>query len=735
MSQTYCVSLVMEEIAQVRCDTEAEMILARNESQQEIATLFHSLIASGIRITWRRRGTLSGEVAESFVLDGVTPEFIAPLLEDLRYYRLKIQPSDSQEDTETARAGHGVYRRVNLVHVGGGVTQKRLHRTFGHPAPILPLTLPQQAEAKELAFRAPLAQALHFPADATDRGRPVRRVLQGNPDAWIDIQIGCLDLSSLSRAYLQRILAYYSALPHPSERTEETHLATESYREILAANACAFGAITVSNQVVLNAFLQETDPQGFSLKSTPFTEAKEADMLNRAQGKPLLNLISGMGSTFSLTEAMQMLTPSITFRDALPGTKHFSPVLLPEFTLPVIKPGGTLLIGYTQRKLPARLPLASLSVGTLVSGAAGSGKSFLVQRLLHEAHKAQKTMPVQVYDPIGYEYRALMEKVGGKVVDFDLQKPFLKYNPFFAPPHRTLHDYALWIGGIIGIAFPSNEVARNYIKNMVEALYSDKIRRTTGKEPDLVAITGEWLLRNKAATPTFAEFLEFAPKWLAKQGTSSHFQEAAEYFRARLGTLKNSLLERVWSGTAPIYSLFEESFLIEFRRVGDQSERATLMGALYGANYIYRLDNKRGDLQGSAAENRDQNSLVALICVEEAHNFLPGKASGYGGEELGKSPEQVIAEMLQTALREGRKEGLGQIFVSQSVSCLNEAVLVNCTNQFAFRTQLEDDQRAVGKALGLPETNHRCFSSLQRGECVARLQGWQAPALLTIPAS
>lgn len=86
--------------------------------------------------------------------------------------------------------------------------------------------------------------------------------------------------------------------------------------------------------------------------------------------------------------------------------------------------------------------------------------------------------------------------------------------------------------------------------------------------------------------------------------------------------------------------------------------------------------------------NTERNNFPILIVYEEAHNLLP-RQTNLGFPSAHKAVERIT--------KEGRKYGIGAIFVSQRPNELSETVISQCNNFIAMRLTNPDDQEYVRK--------------------------------------
>jgi DNA helicase HerA-like ATPase len=86
--------------------------------------------------------------------------------------------------------------------------------------------------------------------------------------------------------------------------------------------------------------------------------------------------------------------------------------------------------------------------------------------------------------------------------------------------------------------------------------------------------------------------------------------------------------------------------------------------------------------------NTERDKLPILMVYEEAHNLIPRQAN-LGFPSAHKAVERIT--------KEGRKYGIGAIFVSQRPNELSETVISQCNNFIAMRLTNPEDQEYIRK--------------------------------------
>lgn len=155
----------------------------------------------------------------------------------------------------------------------------------------------------------------------------------------------------------------------------------------------------------------------------------------------------------------------------------------------------------------------------------------------------------------------------------------------------------------------------------------------------------------------------------------------------------------------------------------------------YGGISVVSLAGYTGEFQATIYsliadqifEARVQNSLrlPVLFVLEEAHNFVPGRATS--------TAEERAVMMTKQIAQEGRKFGVGLILISQRPSRLDETTLSQCNSFIIMRMVNPADQSFVRKVIEtLGEDDAKLLPDLDVGEALLSGQLTNFPVLVKI---
>ena len=153
----------------------------------------------------------------------------------------------------------------------------------------------------------------------------------------------------------------------------------------------------------------------------------------------------------------------------------------------------------------------------------------------------------------------------------------------------------------------------------------------------------------------------------------------------------------------------------------------------YGGISVVSLAGYTGDFQATIysliaeqifeARVQDTLKLPVLLVLEEAHNFVPGRAS--------TTAEERAVLMTKQIAQEGRKFGVGLMIISQRPSRLDETTLSQCNSFIIMRMVNPADQNFVRKVIEtLGEEDAKLLPDLDVGEALLSGQLTNFPVLV-----
>lgn len=123
------------------------------------------------------------------------------------------------------------------------------------------------------------------------------------------------------------------------------------------------------------------------------------------------------------------------------------------------------------------------------------------------------------------------------------------------------------------------------------------------------------------------------------------------------------------------------------------------------------------------AKVSEKLKLPLLFLLEEAHNFVPGRASS--------SAEEKSISITRQIAQEGRKFGVGLVVISQRPSRLDETTLSQCNSYIIMRMVNPADQTFVKRVVeSLGEEEAKLLPNLEVGEALLSGQMVNFPILV-----
>ncbi len=408
-------------------------------------------------------------------------------------------------------------------------------------------------------------------------------------------------------------------------------------------------------------------------------------------------------------------------------TPGFSVDLVPRFDAVTRRPtADTVTVGKVMHRLEEtasdyRVPLKALTRHAFVPGVTGSGKTNTIFALLEQAHA--EGVPFLVVEPAKAEYRGLMDhpRLGKGLRVFtagdDAVGPF-RLNPFEVPAGTRVSEHLDLLKAAFSASFGMWTPLPQVLERCLHEVYADR----------------GWDLRTNAnrrlgdgdqawtAFPTLGDLVAKVGEVVPKLGYEERVTaDIGAALTTRLESLrrggKGAMLDVVRS--LPTEELFEQPAVLELEAMGDEGDKAFLMGLM-----LIRLAEHRRTC-GHAAR------LVHLLVIEEAHRLLANVVTRTS-EEMANPRGQAV-ETFANLLSEIRAYGQGVLIADQIPARLAPDVIKNTNLKVAHRVVAEDDRLALAASMAMDEGQARALTILGTGEAAAFSAGDDAPVLVRVP--
>ncbi|NLF17554.1 MAG: ATP-binding protein, partial [Lentisphaerae bacterium] len=401
-----------------------------------------------------------------------------------------------------------------------------------------------------------------------------------------------------------------------------------------------------------------------------------------------------------------------------------------------------------------RMSLKDLYSHLLVVGTTGSGKTLRAARILNGI-EPDDACRVIVIETAKKTYRDLLRRGGRAPRVFTLgdsrHSPF-RINPFYFDPGTSLKQHISVLADAMCELLP------------VEALIGPKLREAIER----CYIECQWDI--ETGEPIGGDFSQAVYPDMVRFNVAVHdvCRTLEDYGPEVRSNYKGALLNRArifiddlyqdifaFDGNRPFNELFDRDTIIEMEemppseinmpafivslvlqrlrafRFLTQSRAARPPGASAGA--VPATDATasmgRAGVGGATVPSLTPDYPPVLLVIEEAHNVLHRKFESERSErEAGKGKRLV--EQVSRLMMEGRALHIGVMVVDQSPKNLADAVVANANTKLVFRQEAGDETKAIGTALGLPETDWPDLQRLEDGECIVKCKAWPSPVKL-----
>ncbi len=360
----------------------------------------------------------------------------------------------------------------------------------------------------------------------------------------------------------------------------------------------------------------------------------------------------------------------------------------------------------------------TLTRHTMVVGTTGSGKTNTVFHLLRQL--ASCGIPFLVIEPAKTEYRALLEsELGSYLRVFTLGKETLspfRLNPFEILPGISVQTHIDHLKSVFNASFAMPAPMPYVLEQCIHEVYEDK-------GWDLITSENRRGF-HPLAHPTLSDLYFKIDDVIERLGYEA---KITMNIKAALKTRTNSLriggkgLMLDTHVSLPITTLLHAPTILELDSVGDDDEKAFLMGLVLMSIYEYYR----------ATGHSENQSLKHITVIEEAHRLLkrtPPIADLETANMAGKA-----VESFSNILAEIRAYGEGMVVAEQIPSKLTLDIIKNTNLKIVHRTIAEDDRRLMGGAMNLELEQLRWLGSCSVGEAAVFGDGDDGSIQLKIP--
>lgn len=443
-------------------------------------------------------------------------------------------------------------------------------------------------------------------------------------------------------------------------------------------------------------------------------------------GQELRRTVMHSGELSALLQLPTSEAPGYEVRDYTPFDLAI-PELAHQDTSPLVI--GEVLDGELGTGQRYGMPRSHLTRHGLVVGVTGSGKTNTCFRLLTHTWDSGKGSPFLVVEPAKSEYRGLRARLPELRVYTlgDERCAPLRLNPFEFEcrdgEHRIhVQTHIDYLKSVFGAAFVLYAPMPYVLETCLHEVYEDRgWNLTTGAVERRLPPQSRG---TEAAFPVFPTlhdlYLKIDPV-VDRLGYDERIsRDVKAGMKARIGSMllggKGLMLNTRRS--VPVDDLLRYPTVLELERIGDDDEKAFVIGLLLARIYEHRVVEGRWHAQ-SAEELRH------LLLIEEAHRLLQHVSTAQDAESA--NPRGKAVETFTNMLAEIRAYGQGVLIAEQIPSKLAPDAIKNTNLKVLHRTVATDERRVMGGAMNLDESQERAVASLAIGQGVVYAEGADRP--------
>ncbi len=416
-------------------------------------------------------------------------------------------------------------------------------------------------------------------------------------------------------------------------------------------------------------------------------------------------------------------------------TSGFSIHLVADFdSMPpdIAEPDGLGLGQVIDRTYPTqtiyRIGQSMLNRHALIAGVTGGGKTNTVFHLL--AQLWDRKIPFLVLEPAKTEYRALIDHtaIGPELRVFtpgDENVSPLRINPFEVEANIPISAHIDLLKSVFNASFGMWNPLPQILERCLHEVYLDcGWDPTRGLNDRLEDDATSGRSRRPQAFPTLSQLYlktEEVVESLGYEERVTSDMKAALVTRLnglRIGT-KGTMLDTRFS--VPVEELLSRPTIVELEAIGDDEEKAFIMGVLMVR--IYEYLRGRGATEGVR--------LKHLTVIEEAHRLLSNTAPSTDPERpnMGGKAVETFANMLS----EVRAYGESFLVAEQIPSKLSPDVIKNTNLKIIHRVVAGDDRVILGKTMNMADHQIEMLATLRTGQAAVFAEGDDKPLLVQVP--
>jgi len=364
----------------------------------------------------------------------------------------------------------------------------------------------------------------------------------------------------------------------------------------------------------------------------------------------------------------------------------------------------------------------------LIAGVTGSGKTNTCLNLLDQLWKGNSGTPFLVIEPAKAEYRSLLNIEGYEDLQIftlgdEMTSPF-RLNPFEIMEGVKLQTHVDNLRAVFNASFVMYAPMPYVLERCIHEVYKDKGWDLT---TNLNRLSGTAEKNPYGIFPTLTDLYEKIDLVVDAMGYEDRItMDIKAGLKARIGSLriggKGAMLDTALS--IPMDHLLIKPTILELQSIGDDEEKAFIIGLLVARLYEYReIESKR---KGSNA------GLKHVTLIEEAHRLLTKASTDFSNLENVSTKAKAV-ETFCNILSEIRAFGEGILIAEQIPSKLAQDAIKNTNLKIMHRIVAKDDRDLMGDTMNLNEQQNKFISIMAKGEAAVFSEGFNEPFLVMVP--
>lgn len=383
-----------------------------------------------------------------------------------------------------------------------------------------------------------------------------------------------------------------------------------------------------------------------------------------------------------------------------------------------------------------RLDLDQLTRHTFVAGLTGSGKTNTVMHML--SHASATGMPFLVIEPAKTEYRELLghSDVGSRLRIFTVGREHvapLRLNPFDVPPGVDVSTHLDLLKAVFTASFALWVPLPQVLEQCLVEIYTERGWDFGSSEHPPAGAAG------LPPVPRLADLVaavERTVPTLGYKGEST--QEITASLTTRLNALRRGArglmldVER----SLPMAEILRQPTIVELEALGDDADKAFVMGLLLIRLYEHRRAAHAADLANAARAGKPApppGRLRHLVVVEEAHRLLGSERKQT--DAWTADPKGAFVDAFSQMLSEVRAYGQGIVIADQVPVRLAPDVIKNTNLKIAHRLVAGDDREAMAKAMAMDTEQSGELAVMRPGQAAVFSEGDHTPVIVQVPAA